>query len=74
MDLSTALLLLVAAIAIGTAAMLVMVRRQRDDRERLSRENPFATSTEGEKRCPNCGMFNTAQARNCVSCKRRLPG
>jgi hypothetical protein len=74
MDQPTQLLLLIAAAVIGIAAMLIMLRRQRVDRDRLGRENPFATATEGEKRCPNCGMFNTAQARNCVSCKRRLPG
>jgi hypothetical protein len=74
MDQTTQLLLLIAATAIGIIATLIMLRRQRIDRERLGQENPFATSTEGEKRCPNCGMFNTVQARNCVSCKRRLPG
>jgi hypothetical protein len=74
MDESTQLLFLIAATAIGIIAALVMLRRQRVDREQLSRESPYATSTEGEKRCPSCGMFNTAQARNCVSCDRRLPG
>jgi uncharacterized paraquat-inducible protein A len=74
MDQTTQLLLLIAATAIGIIAALIMLRRQRVDRERLGQENPFATSTEGEKRCPHCGMFNTVQARNCISCKRRLPG
>ena len=74
MDESTQLLFLIGATVISIAAALVMLRRQRVDREDLSRESPYATSTEGEKRCPNCGMFNTAQARNCVSCERRLPG
>ncbi|HEX5825166.1 MAG TPA: hypothetical protein VFY18_11965 [Candidatus Limnocylindrales bacterium] len=74
MDHTTQLLILFAAAAVGILATVVIRRRQRDDRDHLSRETPFATSTEGEKRCPNCGMFNTALARNCVSCKRRLPG
>jgi hypothetical protein len=74
MDQTTQLLLLIAAATVGIVATLIMLRRQRNDRDRLTRDNPFATSTEGEKRCPNCGMFNTATARNCVSCKRRLPG
>ena len=74
MDQATQLLVLIAATVIGISAALVTLRRQRVDRERAGRENPYATSTEGEKRCPNCGMFNTAQSRNCVSCKRRLPG
>jgi hypothetical protein len=74
MDQTTQLLLLIVAVAVLAISVTVMRRRQRNDRDRLDRESPFATSTEGEKRCPNCGMFNTAQARNCVSCKRRLPG
>ena len=74
MDQQTQLLLLIAAAVIGIASMVIILRRQRVERDRLGRENPFATATEGEKRCPNGGMFNTAQARNCVSCKRRLPG
>ena len=74
MDQTTQLLFLIAATGIGIAAMLIMLRRQRVDRDRLTRENPYATSTEGEKRCPNCGMFNSWTSRNCISCKRRLPG
>ncbi|HXI79933.1 MAG TPA: hypothetical protein VNM34_03850 [Verrucomicrobiae bacterium] len=74
MDQTTQLLVLIAALAVLAISVTIMRRRQREDRDRLGRETPFATSTEGEKRCPNCGMFNTAQARNCVSCKRRLPG
>ena len=74
MDQTTQLLLLIAATCIGIAAMLIMLRRQRVDRDQLTRENPYATSTEGEKRCPNCGMFNSWTSRNCISCKRRLPG
>ena len=74
MDETTQLLLLIAATAIGIVATLLMLRRQRVDREALSRESPYATSTEGEKRCPSCGMFNQWTARDCVSCHRRLPG
>jgi hypothetical protein len=74
MDQTTQLLLLIGATCVGIAAMLIMLRRQRVDRDRLTRENPYATSTEGEKRCPNCGMFNSWTSRNCISCKRRLPG
>jgi hypothetical protein len=74
MELSTQLLLLIAAVAVGIVSALVMLRRQRVDRERAGRESPFATSTEGEKRCPNCGMGNLWTDRNCISCGRRLPG
>jgi hypothetical protein len=74
MDQTAQLLLLIAAAGIGIVATLIMLRRQRVDRDRLGQETPYATSTEGEKRCPNCGMFNLSTTRNCVSCKRRLPG
>jgi hypothetical protein len=74
MDQATQLLVLIAATGIGIAATLIMLRRQRVDRDRLTRENPYAASTEGEKRCPSCGMFNSSASRNCISCKRRLPG
>jgi hypothetical protein len=74
MDQMTQLLLLIVAATVGIVSTLVMLRRQRHDRERLSRESPYATSTEGERRCPHCGMYNSSLARNCISCKRRLPG
>jgi hypothetical protein len=51
-----------------------MLARQRRDREESTRESPYATSTEGEKRCPSCGMFNQWTDRNCISCGKRLPG
>ena len=34
----------------------------------------LGVSTEGEKRCPSCGMGNLWTDRNCISCKARLPG
>ena len=74
MDQTTQILVLVIAIAVLAISLVVTVRRQREDRNRRTRENPYAVSTEGEKRCPNCGMFNLWTDRNCISCKRRLPG
>jgi hypothetical protein len=74
MSLTTQLVILVAAIAILVIAVYLIRRRQRMDREFRTHESPFAVSTEGEKRCPNCGMFNLWTDRNCISCKRRLPG
>ena len=74
MDQTVELLLLITAAGVGIIATLVMLRRQREDRELASRETPYATSTEGEKRCPSCGMYNVSTSRNCISCKRRLPG
>ena len=71
---STELLLLIASIAILAVSVVLIRRRQRQDRQFRMHESPFAVSTEGEKRCPNCGMYNLWTDRNCISCKRRLPG
>ncbi len=74
MTLINELLLLVAAVAIGIGATYIILRRQRLERDARSQESPYGTSTEGEKRCPYCGMFNMWTDRNCISCKRKLPG
>jgi hypothetical protein len=71
---TTQLLLLIASVGILALALVTIKRRQRLEREAATRENPYATSTEGEKRCPNCGMGNLWTDRNCISCKARLPG
>jgi hypothetical protein len=74
MDQSTQLLILVVATAVGIVAMLLIVRRQRVDRTESTRESPYATSTEGQKRCPSCGAYNSWLDRTCVNCHRKLPG
>ena len=74
MDQTTQLLLLIAAAAVGIVAMLVILRRQRIERDSETRENQYATSSEGQKRCPSCGAYNSWTDRNCVSCQRKLPG
>ncbi|MDQ3129010.1 MAG: hypothetical protein M3Q66_11240 [Chloroflexota bacterium] len=74
MDQTTQLLLLIVAASIAIVAMLVMLRRQRVERESEARESPYATSSEGQKRCPSCGAYNSWTDRNCVSCHRKLPG
>ena len=74
MDLATKLLLLAAALLVLGLAIAMIRRRQRMARALSTRENPFAASTEGEKRCPNCGMGNLWTDRECISCKARLPG
>lgn len=74
MDQSTELLILILAAVIGIAAMLLIVRRQRADRASATRESRYATSSEGQKRCPSCGAYNAWTDRNCVSCGRKLPG
>ncbi|HEX9550956.1 MAG TPA: hypothetical protein VF971_07665 [Candidatus Limnocylindrales bacterium] len=65
-------LIIVAAGLAGVAgilASLAIVRRYRNPKE-----SPFAVSTEGEKRCPSCGMGNQWTDATCVSCGADLPG
>jgi hypothetical protein len=73
-DLTTELLLLIAAVGVLAIAIVTIRRRQRIARHAATRESPFGTSTEGEKRCPSCGMGNLWTDRNCISCDARLPG
>jgi len=74
MDQTSQLLAMILAAAVGVVATLFILRRQRVDREMAGTESPYAASTEGEKRCPHCGMGNLWTDRNCISCGRRLPG
>jgi hypothetical protein len=60
---------LVAAAIGGLMASLSIVRRWR-----RPPESPFAASTEGEKRCPKCGMGNLWTDARCISCGAKLPG
>jgi LPXTG-motif cell wall-anchored protein len=73
-DQTSQILLLVGAVALFALAAVLILRRQRLERLAATRESPYAVSTEGEKRCPNCGMGNLWTDRNCISCKARLPG
>jgi hypothetical protein len=65
------LIILAAGLAgiAGILASLAIVRRGR-----RPPESPFAVSTEGEKRCPKCGMGNQVVDARCVSCGADLPG
>ena len=74
MDQSTQLLLLVVAAAIGIAAIILILRRRDTEAAEAARENPYAVSTEGMKRCPACGFGNLVTDQTCTSCGRRLPG
>ena len=74
MDQTTQLLLLVGAALVGLLALVLITGRQRRDRAAATRESPFATSTEGEKRCPNCGMGNLWTDTRCIACKTPLRG
>ena len=73
-DQTSQILLLIASVAVLALALVTIKRRQRLEREAASRESPYAMSTEGEKRCPNCGMGNLWTDRTCISCKANLPG
>ena len=68
----TQLLALTIAAGVGVLATLVILRRQRRDREPI--ESLYAASTEGEKRCPKCGMGNLWTDATCIACKARLQG
>ncbi len=74
MDQTTQLFILVVAAFVGLVAMFLIISRQRRDREADSRENQYATSSEGQKRCPSCGAYNAWTDSTCVSCHRKLPG
>ena len=67
------LLGLIAAASFGIVATLFILRRQRLTAPPPP-ESPFAVSTEGEKRCPNCGMGNLWTASTCMACGRPLRG
>jgi hypothetical protein len=66
------LVALISAAALGIVATIGIMRRQR--RETAHRESPFAVSTEGETRCPSCGMGNLWTESQCASCGARLAG
>jgi hypothetical protein len=68
------LLALIAAAAVGIVATLGILRRQRRDAEEAIRDSPYATSTEGMKRCPACGFASLVTDRTCSQCGKRLPG
>ncbi len=71
MDEGTLLLALVGAAVIGILAVLVILRAQRLSSAPPT-ERPFASSTEGETRCPACGMGNLSTDSSCVACGARL--
>jgi hypothetical protein len=73
MDQTQQLLAMTVVAAVGILATLVILRRERRAKEPPA-ESQFATSTEGEKRCPSCGMGNLWTGRTCISCGADLPG
>jgi hypothetical protein len=74
MDQFSQLIALIVACGVGILSVIFILRRQRRDTEAASAESPFAVSTEGEKRCPKCGMGNLWTQARCISCGSKLPG
>ena len=66
------LFLLIAATVALVLASMVIVKERREATEAVASQ--FGVSTEGEKRCPHCGMGNLWIDRDCISCGKRLPG
>ncbi len=68
------LALIVALIVAVVALAVIRMRMQRETDESVAPESPFATSTEGMKVCPKCGMGNLWTDRRCISCGTALKG
>jgi hypothetical protein len=73
MDQPTLLAALLVASGVGILALLLVLRRQRREREDETRESPIAMSSEGIKLCPSCATENLWTDTRCVSCGRHLP-
>ena len=69
----TQLVAITGAAALGILATIFILRRQRHALQPPP-ESPFAASTEGEKRCPKCGMGNLWTDDRCITCGTKLPG
>ena len=73
MDQTTILVLLIVAAAVGVVAVAAILDRDRTAAAQAGRETRFASSTEGMKRCPSCGLGNLVTADTCSGCGKRLP-
>ena len=73
MDQTEQLLAMTIAAALGILATLSILRKQRRV-QRPPPESKFAASTEGEKRCPKCGMGSLWTGDRCISCGAKLAG
>jgi len=73
-DSTTGLLLIIIAATIGIIGTLGIMVKQRRAVEALGRENPYATATEGMKRCPSCFTGNLVTDATCSTCGKPLPG
>ena len=73
MDQTQLLVAITLAAFVGVVATVAILRRQGPASE-SPRESPFAAATEGEMRCPQCGMGNLWTDDRCISCGAALPG
>lgn len=73
MDLTTILVLLIVAATVGVVAVAAILDRDRSAAAKVSRATQFASSTEGMRRCPACGVANLVTADTCSGCGKRLP-
>lgn len=73
MDQTQQFVAMILAAALGILATLGILRKQRRALE-PPQESRWAASTEGEKRCPKCGMGNLWTDDRCISCGAKLPG
>jgi hypothetical protein len=64
---------LIGLAVVGLLATLLIMRRQRKSGE-VEAESQYSVSTEGEKRCPKCGMGNMWTDSTCISCGTPLRG
>ena len=67
MDFATLVVLAGAAIIGALASWAILSRRETPE------ESPFAASTEGVTRCPNCGLANDVTDTTCANCGATLP-
>ena len=72
MDQTPQILALILVAALGIAAVVLILRRERVTTEETTQESTYAVATEGMKRCPSCGMGNLVGDRTCSNCGRRL--
>jgi hypothetical protein len=73
MDQPQQLLAIILAACVGMLAILAILRRGRRAMEPPS-DSPFATATEGETLCPQCGMGNLFTGDRCIRRERDSVG
>ena len=63
---------LIGAAVVGLVAVILILRRSRHAMEEVQGDRQYAASTEGETRCPACGMGNLSTDEQCVACGAKL--